>query len=86
MLRAALEALGLFSVPFLLFALSLALREAYPLAMEHWTRGRVSMLALIGLGAALVGIVLIVATSPRGVGVYVPAHVKDGVLVPGKIE
>ena len=42
-------------LPFLLFAVYLVLRARYPLAIEHWTRGRVATLILAGLAAALAG-------------------------------
>ena len=32
------------------------------------------------------GLVAINAFAPRGRGVYVPAHVENGVLIPGRIE
>jgi Family of unknown function (DUF6111) len=86
MWRAVVESLGLFFAPFLLFAIYLVLRLRYPLAVEHWTRGRVATLILIGLAAAVAGLVGLISTAPRGQGVYVPAHVENGVLVPGRIE
>ncbi len=86
MWRAVVESVALFLAPFLLFAVYLVLRARYPLAVEHWTRGRVATLVLIGLAAALIGIIGLVSTAPRGHGVYVPAHVENGVLVPGHIE
>jgi hypothetical protein len=86
MWRAAAESIGLFFAPFLLFAVYLLLRARYPLAVEHWTRSRVASLILAGLAAALVGVVALTLTAPRGQGVYVPAHVENGVLVPGRFE
>ena len=49
MVRALFETVGLFLAPFALFALYLTLRLKFPLAVEHWTRGRLSWLALTGL-------------------------------------
>jgi len=86
MWRAVVESLALFLAPFLIFAVYLVLRARYPLAVEHWTRGRVATLVLIGLAAALIGMIVLVSIAPRGHGVYVPAHVENGVLVPGHIE
>lgn len=86
MWRAAAESVGLFFAPFLLFAVYLVLRARYPLAVEHWTRSRVASLILAGLAAALVGVVALTLIAPRGQGVYVPAHVENGVLVPGRFE
>jgi hypothetical protein len=38
------------------------------------------------LAAAVLGLVAVNAFAPRGRGVYVPAHVENGILVPGRIE
>ncbi len=86
MLRAVLEPLALFLSPFVVFAIYLVLRARYPLAIEHWSRGRVSTLTLIGLAIAVVGMLALAVNAPRGHGVYVPAHVENGALVPGRIE
>jgi hypothetical protein len=86
MLRAILEPLGLFLSPFVAFAIYLLLRARYPLAIEHWTRGRVSTLTLVGLGVAVAGMFAFGLFAPRGQGVYVPAHVEKGVLIPGRIQ
>jgi Na+/H+-dicarboxylate symporter len=85
-MRPLLESLGLFLLPFAVFALYLAARLKYPLAVEHWTRGRVSWLALAGLVAALVGLIALNAFAPRGHGVYIPARIENGVIVPGRFE
>jgi hypothetical protein len=84
--RTVLEPLALFLSPFAVYALYLTLRARYPLEVEHWTRGRVSVMMLVGLGAAVLGLVAINAFAPRGRGVYIPAHVENGVLVPGRVE
>jgi hypothetical protein len=86
MSRSVLEPLALFLSPFAVYALYLALRARYPLEVEHWTRGRVSALTLIGLAAAVLGLFAINAFAPRGRGAYVPAHIENGALVPGRFE
>jgi Family of unknown function (DUF6111) len=86
MARNVLESLALFLSPFAVYALYVVLRAGYPLEVEHWTRGRVSVMALIGLAAAVLGLVAVNAFAPRGRGVYIPAHVENGVLVPGRFE
>jgi hypothetical protein len=86
MWRPVAESLGLFLLPFFLFAIYLALRARWPLALEHWTRSRVATLMIVGLVAALAGFVGTAMFAPRGQGVYVPAHVENGVLVPARIE
>ena len=86
MARNVLESLALFLSPFAVYALYLLLRARYPLEVAHWTRGRVSIMTLIGLAAAVLGLIALNAFAPRGRGVYVPAHVENGVLVPGRFE
>ena len=86
MARAIFETVGLFLLPFAAFAFYLVLRAKFPLAVEHWTRGRLSWLALAGLAAAAGGLVALVAVAPRGHGRYIPAHLVNGVIVPGRFE
>ena len=86
MLRAILEPVALFLTPFIAFAIYLILRARYPLAIEHWTRGRVSSLTLAGLFVAALGMFLFGLAAPRGQGTYVPAHIDNGRLIPGHIE
>ena len=87
MARALFETLGLFLAPFALFAVYLALRAQFPLAVEHWTRGRLSWLTLAGLAAAALGLVALVGCSRRAArAAYIPAHIENGVLVPGRFE
>ncbi len=84
--RNILESLALFLSPFAVYALYLLLRARYPLEVEHWTRGRVSVMTLVGLAAAVLGLIAVNAFAPRGRGVYIPAHVENGVLVPGRFK
>jgi hypothetical protein len=86
MARTVFETVGLFLVPFAAFAVYLLLRARYPLAVEHWTRGRLSWLALAGLAAAAGGLLAANVLAPRGHGRYVPAHLENGVIVPGRFE
>lgn len=84
--RALFETIALFVAPFALFAIYLALRLRYPLAVEHWTRGRVSLLTLAGLAAVALGLLLADSFAPRAQGRYVPAHVENGVIIQGHFE
>ena len=86
MWRTVAETLGLFLLPFVLFAAYLALRMRWPLAIEHWTRSRVATMMILGLLAALAGLIGASLFAPRGQGAYLPAHLENGVLVPGRIE
>jgi hypothetical protein len=84
--RTVLGPLALFLSPFAAYALYLALHARYPLELEHWTRRHVSVMTLVGLAVAVLGLVALNAVAPRGRGVYIPAHVENGVLVPGRFE
>jgi hypothetical protein len=86
MARAIFETVGLFLAPFAAFAVYLLLRAKFPLAVEHWTRGRLSWLALAGLAAAAGGLVALNAFAPRGYGRYIPAHLENGIITPGRFE
>lgn len=86
MVRALFETFGLFLAPFAAFALYLILRLRYPLAVEHWTRGRLGGLALLGLAAAAGGLMLATLLAPRGHGRYVPARIENGIIIPGRFE
>ena len=84
-MRALVESFGLFLLPFAVFAIYLALRAKFPLAIEHW-RGRLSWLVVLGLGAAAAGPLALNAFAPRGHGRYIPAHLEKGAIVPGRFE
>jgi uncharacterized protein DUF6111 len=84
--RTLVEPLALFLSPFAAYAVYLILRARYPLEIEHWTSARVSILTLVGLAAAILGLITLDLFAPRGHGTYVPAHQENGVLVPGRIE
>ena len=86
MTRTLIEPLAFFLSPFAAYAVYLILRARYPLEVDHWTSGRVSLLTILGLAAAVLGLVFMNLFAPRGHGVYVPAHEENGVLVPGRIE
>ncbi len=84
--RSILESGALFLSPFAAYGIYLVLRSRYPLEVEHWTRGRVSVMTLLGLTAAVLWLVALNAFAPRGQGVYIPAHIEHGALVPGRFE
>jgi hypothetical protein len=83
-IRYLFEAL-LFILPFAGYALYLKLRDLGWRAPEHWHG--IPLAVLIGSGLLLVAISLFVGAltggTPAG-GTYVPAHMEDGVLVPGR--
>jgi len=86
MLRLIGEPLFLFLSPFIAYVLFLFLRRRYPFAMTVWTRSTVSVLTLTGLAITVAGILVLGAFSKRYEGTYVPAHIENGRLVPGRME
>src|SRR5271170_3853200 len=64
--RTVFEPLALFLSPFAAYAVYLVVRARYPLEVEHWTSGRVSILTLVGLAMAVLGLVTMDVLAPRG--------------------
>ena len=86
MLRGLFDAGGLFLVPFVAYALFLALRRRYPFVLDSWTQGPVATLVVAGLALAVAGVLLTGFFANRHKGAYVPAHIEKGRLVPGRME
>jgi hypothetical protein len=76
----------LFLLPFIGYAVLLLLRRTTPFASRNWSQGTVSTLTLAGLAAAVVGVFLFGLFAQRHLGAYVPAHIENGMLVPGHME
>jgi len=86
MARSLLESLGLFAAPFLLYALFLIFRARHPLLVASWSRGAVSWLILGGLSLVIGSFVVAGLTSGRRSGTYIPAHIENGRLTPGRFQ
>jgi peptidoglycan/LPS O-acetylase OafA/YrhL len=87
MLRIIAEGLAFFLLPFMLFALYLAIVGQNPLRPDVWSRKALSSLTLAALGLCIVAMVAIGFTVERRGGAYVPSHVdKDGRFVPGQFR
>ncbi|HLH12032.1 MAG TPA: DUF6111 family protein [Methylovirgula sp.] len=86
MLRIIWRPAVLFLLPFVLYAILLVLRRATPLAWRNWGQGTLSTLTLVGLLAAVLGFFLFGVFAERHQGAYVPAHVENGVVIPGHME
>jgi hypothetical protein len=85
MWRAIIEPALLFLSPFAAYALFHLLQRRWPFVGEIW-RGRVvSWLVVAGLVAAIAGVVALGQMRLR-TGAWVPAHVEDGRLLPGRFE
>ena len=86
MWRIILEPALLFGSPFAAYAAYLAVRQKYPFAVAYWSRSAVSTLALAGLAVAVAGVFAIGIFAERGQGAYVPAHIENGRIAPGRIQ
>lgn len=85
MMRALLESLLLFLLPFIGFALYLLARRKPTLDPDHWSKPFL-WLVLAGLLIVASSFVASGVFGERHIGGYVPAHVENGVLVPGHFE
>jgi hypothetical protein len=86
MIRALVESFALFLVPFVVFVVYLLIRRRDPVAVDTWTGGRIASLSIAGLALAVLGIVVFGLFEERPLGAYVPAHVENGRLVPGRFQ
>jgi dolichyl-phosphate-mannose--protein O-mannosyl transferase len=85
MSRALLDSIGLFLIPFALYAAFLVFRARHPLLAESWSRGTLSWLSLAGLALAIAGVIYMGFFGAEQ-GAYVPARVENGRLLPGHFQ
>ncbi len=85
MLRAIIEEVLLFVLPFCIFAGYLVVKRRNPFDVEHWSPHAFRLAA-----AGLVLVILILAVegflTQRSRGAYEPPHMENGVLVPGRFR
>ena len=86
MIRAVAEGLAFFLIPFVAFALYLAVRRRNPTSVDAWTGSTTATLSLAGLALAALAIFLFGVFEERPTGAYVPAHIENGTLVPGRFR
>ena len=86
MIRAFPRLLAFFLVPFLLYVVWLLVRRENPLVVDRWTRRVLVPLVGAGLACVILGLVVYGLTAPRYEGGYLPAHVEDGRIVPGRMR
>jgi hypothetical protein len=87
MIRPVLTEIALFLVPFAIYAIFLWATRAGVLDWANWSIARVSWLVIAAL-VLMIGSFLVLAHfggAPPG-STYVPAHVEDGVFVPGQTK
>ena len=84
MIRPALTEIGIFLIPFAVYALFLFATRAAVLAPASWPVQLVARLvlgSLILVGASLILLAQFSGAPPNST--YIPAHVENGKLVPG---
>lgn len=85
MLRAIIEEVLLFVLPFCAFAAYLIVNRRNPLDVEHWSP-HVFRLAVAGFVLSIGFILVSGWFAPRSRGAYEPPHMENGVLVPGRFR
>lgn len=86
MIRAIAEGLAFFLTPFACFTIYLLLRRRNPASVDAWAGGTAGLLSIAGLALAALAILLLGVFEDRPHGAYVPAHIEDGRLVPGRFQ
>jgi len=85
MWRAFIETALLFLSPFLAYALFLIAQRRWPWTRAVWAGPTLSRLAIAGLLIAIAGLIGL-GLARQNVGAYIPAHVENGKLQPGRFE
>jgi hypothetical protein len=84
MIRPALTEIGIFLIPFVVYALFLVATRAAILTPASWPIQLVARLvlgSLVLVGASLILLAQFSGSPPNST--YVPAHIENGKLVPG---
>lgn len=85
MIRVLPRLLAFFLVPFLLYLLWILIRREDPRVADRWAKAMGPLVAA-GLACVILGLVATGLTAPRYEGGYLPAHVENGRIVPGRME
>ncbi|MBB4374747.1 hypothetical protein GGD63_007581 [Bradyrhizobium sp. cir1] len=84
MMRTVLTEIGIFLIPFAVYALFLAATRSGLFVQTSWPVTIVSRLVLVALALVIAGLIGLAQFSGAGLNsTYVPAHIEDGKFVPG---
>ena len=84
MIRPALSEVGIFLIPFAVYALFLVATRSGLMAQSSWPLHIIAKLAIGSLLLVIVSFILLAhfsGASPNST--YIPAHIENGKLVPG---
>ena len=85
MIRPVLTEIGIFLIPFALYAAYLVVTRSGVFTPDSWTLKIVGALTVAALVLLLASLVLLAQRTGAPPGsTYIPAHIDDGKLVPGK--
>jgi hypothetical protein len=85
MTRAIFQELSLFLLPFAAFAIYLVIVRRNPLAWSSWS-DHVSWVGIAGLMLVIASLLLGGFLAERHTGAFVPTHMENGRVVPGRFK
>jgi magnesium-transporting ATPase (P-type) len=85
MTRAVIQQLLLFLLPFVGFGFYLIVRRRNPLIWSSWSSQSV-WLIIAGLGIVVISLIFTGVTAERQTGGFVPTHIENGRVVPGRFQ
>ena len=86
MLRLTGEGLVLFLLPFAAYVLLLIAGRCYPMLALSGRGTTLIRVACLGFAFLVLGLLALGLFGARHHGAYVPAHMENGILVPGRME
>jgi hypothetical protein len=85
MMRAYLQEMVLFLLPFVLFAAYLVIRRRNALAWSSWSDQSL-WLAIAGLAMVIASLIVTGLMTEHQTGAFVPTHMENGQVVPGQFQ
>ena len=83
MIRPALTEIGIFLIPFAIYALFLFATRSGTLAQSSWPLHVIAKLILGSLLLVVISLVMLAHFRAKPGSTYVPAHLENGKLIPG---
>ncbi len=74
-----------FLLPFVAYACYLIMRQRHPAKWDNWS-AHVPKLAIAGVVCVIVALLITGLTVKHETGAYIPAHMENGKIVPGRFE